>query len=103
MGKKRPDRTARRQAARATRSLVHDKEKLAALSPGGAPERPLDVTTSSVIEGRARSMPCPQCEGPLTIEDHQAPSAILRAVAVRCQRCGVARTIYFRIVSNAPS
>ena len=103
MGKKRPERTAHRASARLARKRVHDRERLAALSPGGAAERPLEVPTSSVIEGRARGTPCPQCEGTLAIEDHQAPSAQLRAVAVRCQRCGVARTLYFRIVSHAPS
>jgi hypothetical protein len=103
MGKKRPERTARREAARVARKLVHDRERLASLSPGGSAERPIEVPTSSVIEGRARATPCPQCEGTLVVEDHQAPSALLRAVAVRCQRCGVARTLYFRIVSHAPS
>jgi len=55
MGKKRPERTARRVEERAARQLVRDKEKLAALVAGGSAARPLDVPSSSVIEGRVRA------------------------------------------------
>ncbi len=103
MGKKRPERTARRKAERESRQLVRDREQLAALVAGGSPERPIEVPSSAVIEGRAQSQRCPQCEGSYLIEDHQAPSGAQRMVAVRCQRCGVARRLWFKIVTSGPS
>jgi predicted Zn finger-like uncharacterized protein len=103
VGRKRPERTARRKAERAARQLVQDREQLAALVPGGSPERPIEVSSSSVIEVRARSQRCPQCEGSYQIDDHQAPSASLRVVAVRCQRCGVARHLWFALTPSGPN
>jgi predicted Zn finger-like uncharacterized protein len=103
MGKKRPERTARRKAERDARQLVRDRERLAALEPGGAAERPIEVGSSAVIEVRARAQRCPQCDGAYQIEDHQAPSASLRVVAVRCQRCGTPRKLWFRISPSGPS
>jgi predicted Zn finger-like uncharacterized protein len=103
MGKKRPERTARRQSERAARQLVRDRERLAALVPGGARERPIDVVSSSVIEPRARSLRCPQCDGGYRVDDHQAPAATLRELTVTCQSCGVARRLWFRIVDAAPN
>jgi len=32
---------------------------------GGSPERPIDVTSASVVEGEARRTPCIQCDGEL--------------------------------------
>ncbi len=103
MGKKRPARTARRQAERAARDLVRDRERLAALEPGGSAERPIEVAASSVIEPRARGLPCPQCGGAYRLDDHQAPSSSLRLVSVTCQRCGTPRRLWFRLGSTQPS
>ena len=102
MGKKRPERTARREQERAARQLVRDKEKLAALVAGGSAARPLEVPSSSVIEGRVRALPCPQCEGQLDVIDHRAEQG-LRAVDAKCRICGTPRTLYFRIVSDEPN
>ncbi len=102
-GKKPPrDRTARRVAERDARRLVRDRERLAGLARGGSADRPLEVETSAVIEGRARAMPCAQCEGEYTVDDHQAEQG-LRAVKVTCRRCHVARTLWFRIVAAGPN
>lgn len=87
-----------RKKERDERKLVRAKQQLAALAKGGAPERPIEVVSSSVIEPRAEGTPCPLCNGALRIEHHRAPSADLRAVDVRCRLCGVARTLWFRIV-----
>ncbi len=103
MGRKRPERTARRSAERDARKLVRDRERLAALVPGGAPDRPIEVSSSAVIEVRAQGQRCPQCDGPYRIEDHQAESATLRVVSVRCQRCAVARRLWFKLASSAPN
>lgn len=94
------DRGARRDALdaeRAQRSLIRDREALFARSPGGTEALPLDVPAASVIEVRAASRPCPQCAGELRVESHLATRSGDRAVAVRCTRCGVARTLYFRV------
>ncbi|HEY5950675.1 MAG TPA: hypothetical protein VIV40_34520 [Kofleriaceae bacterium] len=103
MGKKRPERTARRAQQRATRQLVRDREKLAGLVAGGSEERPIEVTSSAVIEGRVRGMPCPQCDGELRIREHRSAGPGMRAVDVRCQSCGAPRTLWFRIVSDDPN
>jgi hypothetical protein len=95
-------RGERRAGERAAKKLVRAKEELALLEAGGGPERPIEVDSSSVIEVRARSMRCPLCEGGFQVEDHTAEGGRLRAVHVRCARCGVARRIWFRIGSALP-
>ncbi|TMQ18657.1 MAG: hypothetical protein E6J91_07525 [Deltaproteobacteria bacterium] len=92
-------RTQQRERERALRRLVRDREKLAALSAGGSEERPIHVTSASVIEVRVRHLACPQCSGEYKIQDHRAPASGIRSVDVTCQICGVSRTLWFRIVS----
>ena len=99
---KRP-RTERRIAERDLRRLVREREKLAALSTGGAAEHPIVVTSSSVVEVRVTSLACPQCEGEYRVLEHLAPKAGLREVIVRCQMCGTKRTLWFKIVSDEPN
>jgi predicted Zn finger-like uncharacterized protein len=103
MGKKRPERTERRTRERAARHLVRDREKLAVLSVGGAAERPITVSSSAVIEVRIHGMTCPQCEGTYKVEDHRSAGQGVRPVDVRCNRCGTARTLWFRIVEDEPN
>lgn len=102
MSTKRP-RTARRVAERAARKLVHDREKLFALSPGGSRERPLSVSSASVIEVRVESLPCPQCEGPYRLREHVSEGPGLRRVDVICRQCGAPRSLFFRIVDDSPN
>ena len=101
---KRP-RTERRIAERDARKLVRDRERLAALSLGGARDHPIPVTSSAVIEVRVTGMACPQCEGPYRVLEHNAPASTLglREVLVRCQQCGTSRTLWFRIVTDEPN
>ena len=99
---KRP-RTERRIAERDARKLVRDREKLAALTAGGAREHPITVTSAAVIEVRVNGSTCPQCPGQYRILDHAAPAAGLRELSVRCQLCGTRRTLWFRIVSDEPN
>jgi hypothetical protein len=99
-GKPKRARSERRAQERALRKDVREREKLAAAAPGGAPERPLVVSSASVIEGRARSLPCPQCGGTLDLESHGAAvaaGALLRPVTVVCRLCHTRRRIWFRI------
>ncbi|CAN5700972.1 hypothetical protein BH11MYX3_BH11MYX3_06500 [soil metagenome] len=102
MSGKRP-RVAKREAERAMKKLVQDREKLALLSPGGSRERPIEVTSSAVIEVRVESLPCPQCEGPYRVREHEAPAPGLRRVDVTCRNCSAQRSLWFRIVSDEPN
>lgn len=101
MAKKR-ERTARRIDERAARQLVRDREKLAALSPGGSPERPISVPSTSVIEVRAHAMPCPQCGSELKVGEHRVEQG-LRVVAVSCTRCAAKRELWFKLSSDEPN
>jgi hypothetical protein len=97
MAKKPRARTERRERERAARQLVRDQQKLAELLPGGSPERPIEVVSSSVIAVRARSHPCPLCGGGLRLDEETASTAELRAAHMTCVRCGVKRQLWFRI------
>ncbi|HXU74072.1 MAG TPA: hypothetical protein VN947_32355 [Polyangia bacterium] len=106
MAKKQRPRTDRRVRERAARELVRDRQKLAALLPGGAPDRPIDVPSAAVIPIRARGTPCPLCDGALHIEHEAAESRggrLLHATHVACTRCGVARVLWFQVTPGLPS
>lgn len=103
MGRKRPERTARRAHERATRQLVRDREKLAALSTGGSREHPIHVDSAAVVEVRVRSLGCPQCAGTYRLIDHRAPASGLREVDVKCDQCGAPRTLWFKLVTSEPN
>ncbi len=103
MGKKRPERTARRAAERAARDLVQAREKLALLVPGGSRARPMEVGSASVIEPRIGSLACPQCAGQYRMLDHRSVGSGIREVDVRCTTASTPRTLWFRLVSNEPS
>lgn len=100
-------RTERREAARAAVKLAESRLKLAALEEGGVPDRPIEVTSASVVEPHAASMPCAACgEQGIRVEEHVAAEvagARLRIARVRCTRCNVARQVYFRIGTTLPS
>ncbi len=103
MGRKRSERTVRRALERDARQLVRDREKLAALSRGGAATHPIEVTSTAVIEVRLRSLACPQCNGEYKLHEHDAAGTGLRRLHVRCVTCGVARDLWFRLVSDEPN
>ncbi len=100
-------RTVRRAEDRALGKLGDAREKLAGLEAGGRPERPIEVTSASVIEGQARSLGCARgCDGESRIEEHRAESVDgerLRVVTTSCPRCGHRRTNYFKIRETAPN
>ena len=101
--KKKPRaRTVRRIAERDARRLVLVREQLALIQPGGSPERPIEVPSAAVVESRARSKPCPQCEGELEVKDHQREAG-LRVVTLTCRQCHAPRQLWFRIVEDGPN
>ena len=77
------------------------REHLAALVPGGSPERPYRVTSASVIESHAtHAMHCPLCNGLYRVEEHTRPRPGLRRVDVACRHCSTPRTLWFTIVET---
>ena len=92
----------KRERARrlAQREHVRDLERLAALAPGGAPERPRDVDTPPLVDVMAEATPCPLCGGSLRLVEHAAETiegVRLRVARVTCTTCGIGRAIYFRL------
>jgi hypothetical protein len=99
-------RASRRQAERAREKLAKQRMALAALEPGGVPERPLEVDSASVIESRAETFECLHCGGRVRSLDHRAEvvgERRLRVAVVRCASCGAERTIYFKLGTVLPS
>lgn len=93
-------RTHKRALEREVKKLEDAREKLALLSPGGAPERPIEVASASVIELHALGLGCARCEGALRLEAHDAvgtDQGPLRRVRARCTRCRALRTVWLRI------
>ena len=106
-------RTERREAERDNAKVARAREKLAALGPGGAPDRPIEVTSASTIEPHAQSMHCASCGNHgLRVEEHIAktypatpsePERRLRVIHSRCPMCGTKRDLFFRIGTTLAS
>jgi len=80
------------------------REKLFRLSPGGSPERPLDVVSASMIEPHVSSLSCPRCSRLLLLDEHAAivvAGSRLRETRLRCSGCASRRSLWFRIVPAA--
>ncbi len=106
MATSRKPRTLRREAARRTAHDVRERTRLALLLPGGAPERPIDVVSASLVEPVARGLPCAVCGGSVRVGDHAAQTidgAPLRLARVDCPSCGHERTLYFAIRPPLPN
>lgn len=96
----------RRQLARTDAAFARAAERLARLSPGGAPDHPIEVASASQIEVHAEGMLCPFCHGPQVVDDHVAETVNqrrLRIAFTRCKHCDARRAVYFRIGSALPS
>lgn len=103
MGKKRPDRTQRRERERTAKKLVHATEKLAGMTAGHSRERAITVDASPQIEIRIGTLRCPQCNGDYAVVDHRSAGQGVRPVDVKCNVCGVARVLWFQIVPSEPN
>ncbi len=99
-------RAARREKQRKFEKAVAALDKLAISGPGGTPERAIAVTSSTLVELRARAIPCPLCGGTMDMGDHAAvfhAAVQLRRVAVMCRGCHKGRDLYFSIGQILPS
>jgi uncharacterized protein with PIN domain len=97
-------RSQRRVAARAAEKLRRHHERLFGLEPGGSSDRPLVVSSASLVDLRAEALRCPACTGPLRVEEHVAVTVAeqrLRRADLRCRQCGSPRAVWFRI-AGAP-
>jgi hypothetical protein len=94
-------RTAQREAKRGEEKLYLLREKLAMLEPGGDEERPITVSSASVIEPRAESLPCLRCEQQMRVESHESRNSPrgghVRVLELACKACGAERTVFFRV------
>jgi len=80
-----------------------ERERLAALLPGGSPERPIVVAFTAVIEPRVLRMSCVHCGGEYRLHDHERPAPGVRRVDVGCRQCSAPRSIWFRLVPREPN
>jgi hypothetical protein len=99
-------RTQRRAFERAEQSLAKDRQRLFELEVGGSAGRPIEVSSASVVETHALSVPCPLCSGPHEVVEHAAvvdQGVRLREVRLRCRQCGSRRTLFFRLVEPKPN
>lgn len=75
-----------------------DRERLAALLPGGSRDRPIIVGSAAVIEPRALRMPCLHCGGEYRVHEHELAAPSVRRVDVGCRQCSAPRSFWFRLV-----
>ena len=104
--KKLSPRGQRRLLARGEAKLVKERQRLGRLEAGGSPENPVTVVSASLVEPHAASVPCPLCGEKIRIVEHAAETidaVRLRVVRVVCTRCGVPRSLYFRIAPLLPN
>ena len=98
-------RRQKREQERALRKTVRQLERLAVELPGGAPERPLEVASASVVETKARAMRCIQCAATeMELRSDRATSTargVLRELAMVCRQCHAGRAVWFRVRAGA--
>lgn len=93
-------RTARRSSEREQAKIKRDLLRLAALAPGGSPERPILISSPSEVEVHAGCMPCPVCQSGVKVEEHAAETVSgmrLRVARVVCSFCHERRNVYFQL------
>ncbi len=94
-------RTKRREQERVLRKGVRRLTTLATQLPGGSAEQPIDVSSASVVELKARATACLQCDGEFEIRsDHATTDArgVLRELGLSCRGCHAPRTLWFRVL-----
>jgi hypothetical protein len=93
-------RSVAREDARRIAQGLRDRERLARLEAGGTPDHPIVVVSASLVEPKARALPCIACGAAVRIEEHAAKTiqgVALRLAHTSCAMCEHERTIYFAI------
>jgi hypothetical protein len=93
-------RAERRTNARRSAKDIRDRERLVTLEAGGAPGHPVEVVSASLVELKARGLPCPVCGAAVRVDDHTAKTidgVALRLAHILCPMCSHARIMYFTI------
>jgi hypothetical protein len=96
---KRP-RVLRREKQRVLAKLGEQREKLARLDAGGAPDRPRVLESPAQVAPATEAEPCAYCDGAVQLESHEAATVAgrrLRLAHGRCRSCGRQRTRYFQL------
>ncbi len=86
----------RRKALRIRMQL----EQVWAEQEGVSPEHPIMVDSPSVVEPKAESANCPNCEHPMRVVEHTAETRAgrrLRVTYLRCDVCGDERALFFAL------
>lgn len=99
-GKPKRARAARREQQRHLQKDVRLRERAAVTAPGGSAAQAITVSSASVVEIRARAIPCVQCGGALDIEAHDADvqaGELLRVVRAICRLCHTRRQLWFKV------
>ncbi len=95
-------RTVRRQADREQEKRAAAARKLVTLEPGGAPDRPVELASASVVDTDATSQTCLVCGGSPLLLDHtvlEHQGRRLRVAKLRCKLCGETWARYYRIAA----
>jgi len=99
-------RSVVRADARRLAKDLRDRARLVALEPGGAADRPIAVSSASLVEPKAIAPPCAMCGANIRLSGHAAKTiggVPLRLARVLCPMCGHERTIYFCIAPPLPN
>jgi hypothetical protein len=91
-------RAARRSLQRDVEKTRRDIDRLDALSPGGSPDRPIELESPSQVEVDAEGRPCPFCRGAVRVLSHDAEvhgKERLRVAQVECKQCHTKRARYY--------
>ncbi len=100
MAKRPRARTERRKLERRVQKVGAGAERVFGLGPGGSPEQPIVVDTVSVIEARARVVPCPRCGAEQEVIAHEAVTVSerrLRKIHLACRGCHSRRFLRFQL------
>lgn len=95
------DRAKRAEAAALEEERLRDRRE--ARMPGANPAHPVEVSSAAVVEPRATSMPCPRCNSPAHVDQHEVEThgaRRLRVTRMRCGTCGHRRPLYFYVRSS---
>jgi hypothetical protein len=96
-------RTEHRRLAAQAKKLAHLRLRAFQLEEGGSPERPISLTSASLVETHARSVPCPICGSEQRLQEHTAltlGSTRLRQAKMVCVGCRSHVSVWFRLAGE---